>query len=66
TVIGAAVNLSAKLEKYNKILGTKGLTTQETYTAAIAQGYEPQTETASVETGVEGTQGLHRLVVMHR
>ena len=66
TVIGAAVNLSAKLEKFNKTLGTKGLTTQETFAAAIDQGYEPRAEAEIVETGVEGTDGEHCLVVMHR
>jgi adenylate cyclase len=39
TVIGDAVNLSAKLEKHNKVEGCRALVLKETYDAAIAQGY---------------------------
>ena len=41
TVIGDAVNLSAKLEKHNKTVGTIALTTGDTYALAKAQGYRP-------------------------
>lgn len=41
TVIGDAVNLSAKLVKQNKLLGCEALTTKETYSLALAQGYGP-------------------------
>lgn len=41
TVIGDAVNLSAKLEKHNKELGSRALCDQVTYDKAIEQGYEP-------------------------
>lgn len=41
TVIGDAVNLSAKLEKHNKELGSEGVVTAEAYDLAIAQGYRP-------------------------
>ncbi|HEY3146503.1 MAG TPA: adenylate/guanylate cyclase domain-containing protein [Dongiaceae bacterium] len=41
TVIGDAVNLSAKLEKHNKVEGCRALALKETYDAACAQGYEP-------------------------
>jgi len=41
TVIGAAVNLSAKLEKHNSVLGSRALTTAETLGLARQQGYEP-------------------------
>jgi adenylate cyclase len=43
TVIGDAVNLSAKLEKHNKKLGTTGLTTAATFALARAQGHRPET-----------------------
>ncbi len=43
TVIGDAVNLSAKLEKHNKVEGCRALALKETYDAALAQGYRPQT-----------------------
>jgi adenylate cyclase len=39
TVIGDAVNLSAKLEKHNKVAGCRALALKETYDAACAQGY---------------------------
>lgn len=44
TVIGDAVNLSAKLEKQNKVIGCRALALKETYDAALAQGYRPQSE----------------------
>jgi adenylate cyclase len=42
TVIGDAVNLSAKLEKHNKVEGCRALALKDTYEAALAQGYQPQ------------------------
>jgi adenylate cyclase len=42
TVIGDAVNLSAKLEKHNKVQGCRALALKETYDAACAQGYQPR------------------------
>jgi adenylate cyclase len=41
TAIGDAVNLSAKLEKHNKIEKTKTLTDLKTYDLAVRQGYKP-------------------------
>jgi adenylate cyclase len=41
TVIGDAVNLSAKIEKHNKEAGVHALCDQTTYELALAQGYEP-------------------------
>jgi len=41
TVIGDAVNLSAKLEKQNKDCGVRALCDQQTYDLAVAQGYRP-------------------------
>jgi adenylate cyclase len=41
TVIGDAVNLSAKLEKHTKKARVRALTTHATYEAALAQGYVP-------------------------
>ena len=41
TVIGPAANLSAKLEKQNKQLGTACLCSEETWQMAEAQGFEP-------------------------
>ncbi len=39
TVIGDAVNTSAKLEKHTKVLKTRAITTRETYDLAMKQGY---------------------------
>ena len=49
TVIGSAVNLSAKLEKHNKVMGTNCLSDRVTYDAAIAQGYDGKLQ-ARIET----------------
>lgn len=41
TVIGAPVNLAAKLEKHTKVEAVRALTDAATYSAARAQGYRP-------------------------
>lgn len=65
TVIGEAVNLSAKLEKATKDEGVRALATVETYTLARAQGYAPAT---APETrpgrAVDGVAGPVDLVVL--
>ena len=43
TVIGDAVNLSAKLEQHNKPLGVRAVCDAGTYDRAVAQGYVPAT-----------------------
>ena len=40
TVIGTAANLAAKLEKHNKVTGTRGLVTATTYAQARHEGYD--------------------------
>jgi adenylate cyclase len=58
TVIGDAVNLSAKLEKHNKVAGCRALALKETYDAACAQGYGPRAEhrvLSGVSVGGVGT-----------
>lgn len=56
TVIGDAVNLSAKLVKHNKVLASKAVTTAEMHALALAQGYAPpashQRASASLVAGV--------------
>jgi len=44
TVIGDAVNLSAKLEQHNKALGSRALTDAATFDLACGQGYVPPAE----------------------
>lgn len=39
TVIGDPVNLSAKIEKHNKVEGVRALCTEDVMTRAVAQGY---------------------------
>jgi len=65
TVIGAPVNLAAKLEKANKQLGSQAITTADAYALAIAQGYPPQEPAAIVEREVEGAPGPQELVILH-
>jgi adenylate cyclase len=55
TVIGDAVNLSAKLEKQNKVLGVRAICDRTTFEQARAQGYEPAEDKRQVAgTRVEG------------
>ena len=62
TVIGDAVNLSAKLEKHNKDLGVRAICDQQTYDLAVAQGYRPGGPTKLLEAmpvgGVKDSLGL--------
>ena len=41
TVVGTAVNLSAKLEKHTKLESVRALTTLAAYEEARGQGYDP-------------------------
>lgn len=52
TVIGAAVNFSAKLEKHNKVLGTKAMSGEHCFRAAIEQGYQNAGNRKMVETSI--------------
>ena len=49
TVIGDAVNLSAKLEQHNKTLHSRALTDGATFDLALAQGYAPAAEVRRLE-----------------
>ena len=65
TVIGEAVNLSAKLEKHNAALGSRALATRQAYDTACQQGYRPvepiqQVPNAEIE-GVRQPVDLVRL-----
>lgn len=64
TVIGAPVNLSAKLEKHNKDIGSKSLTTRETYELAIEQGYQEPKKTKLLGSHVAGVADAQELVVL--
>lgn len=58
TVIGAAVNLAAKLEKHNKEVGALALTDADTYALAKQQGYKPETEHRHEKTDVSGLSNV--------
>ena len=65
TVIGPAVNLSAKLEKHNKIAGVSALTTRAVYELACEQGYNsPFKHSILVGQNVEGVIGPLDLVML--
>ncbi len=65
TVIGDAVNLSAKLEKHNKNEGARGLALSSTYEIACQQGFAPEAEIVKLQNrqvpGVAGTTDLVKL-----
>lgn len=54
TVIGPAVNLSAKLEKQNKVLGSNCLCDRATWVSAVEQGYSGELVGEDITTNVEG------------
>lgn len=65
TVIGDAVNLSAKLEKVNKEVAVRALCDQATYDLALAQGYEPPAVPQLLEgVSVAGVAAPMSLVVV--
>jgi len=64
TVIGAAVNLSAKLEKHNKVLGTIALTTRKTFEEAIKQGYQRKLPPEFHKDQINDVEGEVELVVL--
>lgn len=64
TVIGQPVNLAAKLEKTNKALGCRALTTRSTYDLARSQGYVADSQPPSCEHAVDGTGALE-LAILH-
>ncbi len=66
TVIGATVNLSAKLEKANKALGSQAVATQATYELALQQGYMPARPPRFLTTAVEGIEREVDLAVWDR
>lgn len=66
TVIGAAVNLAAKLEKHNKTLGSRALASWAAYETALAQAYDPGRDVAKLTSCVEGASEPCELALLHR
>ena len=54
TVIGATVNLSAKLEKANKTLATQAIATRAAFDLAVAQGHTPLRAPRFAEARIDG------------
>ncbi len=65
TVIGAAVNLSAKLEKFNKVLKTCAIVDKTSFDTATAQGYIPSTQPKIISHSVDGTAEKHELCILY-
>ena len=68
TVIGDAVNLSAKLESFNKLMDSAALCDGATFDLALAQGYDPSAETPhrAAATQVPGVSHEVEVVVLVR
>jgi len=64
TVVGRAVNLSAKLEKHNKRLGSRALCTATLFDAAIEQGYAAKPNLKRMKVMVEGSDEAVSIVVV--
>lgn len=64
TVIGAAVNLSAKLEKHNKELGTRALSGEHCYRAAVEQGYKADQSRKMITTRVGDDKNTLNVMVL--
>jgi len=66
TTIGDAVNLSAKLEKCNKEVGSRVLTDQRTLETAKNQGYEKSFKNKGMSRFVESVGEQLDLVVLYK
>lgn len=64
TVIGPAVNLAAKIEKYNKTFGSSCMVDAETWRLAVAQGYSGKLEARPVVATIEGSGHPLQAVVL--
>jgi adenylate cyclase len=65
TVIGSAVNLSAKLEKYNKENGSMALATEDAVKLARRQGYEAELSSKPEKGRIEGVSRAISYRVLH-
>ncbi len=66
TVIGATVNLSAKLEKANKSLATQAIATRAAFDLAIEQGHTPVRSPRFENARVEGVANETAIAVWNR
>ena len=66
TVIGATVNLSAKLEKANKIFASEAIVTRSAFDLALQQGHAPGRAPRFVDANVEGVGSETSIAVWYR
>jgi len=66
TVIGATVNLAAKLEKANKSFGSSATTTRSTFDLAVRQDYAAARSPRFLRANIEGIDEMLDLVVWDR
>jgi adenylate cyclase len=64
TVIGSAVNLSAKLEKHNKDLKVRSVTTEDCLMLAREQGFAGRGDYRIVDSDVAGVNRSQRVAVL--
>ena len=65
TVIGAPVNLAAKLEKHNKLLRSRALATWDLYEVALKQGYAPARAIRKVQSAIDGPARPCELAIIY-
>lgn len=65
TVIGTAVNLSAKLEKHNKVLGTICIAGRSVYDMALSQGYAGKLQVRFDTAMIEGVTKPQDIAVLN-
>ena len=66
TVIGATVNLSAKLEKANKSLASQAIATRAAFDLAVEQGHKPLRPPRFVDARVDGIGSETAIAVWNR
>ena len=66
TVIGATVNLSAKLEKANKTFASEAIVTRSAFDLALQQGHAPGRAPRFVDANVEGVGSETAIAVWYR
>ena len=64
TVIGSAVNYSAKLEKHNKVLGSRLIAAADTYREAIGMGYDGPLQVEFRTDQLEGVADPQEIAVL--
>ncbi|MFK5978903.1 MAG: adenylate/guanylate cyclase domain-containing protein [Rhizobiaceae bacterium] len=61
TVIGSAVNLSAKLEKHNKVLGSQCIASKRCWDFALDEGYKGGMVPIQQQADIDGVDGLSEI-----